>query len=90
MKRSAIRRVAVRLNGGAVRGSSKALADAMGVQVKTARAWLLDPAQDNHRTMSKTAKRLFALLVILEATGKLDEKLLQSIAVTEEMLDDSD
>lgn len=87
---STIRRVAVRLNGGAVRGSSKALANAMGVSVKTARAWLLDPTEKNHREMSKTAKRLFALLVLLESTGRLDEQLIQAAVATEKLLDEAD
>jgi hypothetical protein len=86
MDRATIRRLAVRLNGGAVRGSSKALAEAMGVPVKTARAWLLDPKQDNHRVMSKTAKRLFALLVLLESTGKLDD-LIQAARAMEKLID---
>ena len=85
--RATIRRVAVRLNGGTVRGSSKALADAMGVPIKTARAWLLAPTENNWRPMSKTAKRLFAVLVLLDSTNKLTPEFLHAITVTQKLLE---
>lgn len=87
MDPATIRRVAVRLNGGAHRGSSLALAQAMGVPVKTARAWMLAPGERNYRSMSKTAKRLFALLVMLDSLGKLDDELMQAVRATEILLE---
>lgn len=90
MNRTTIRQLAVRLNGGVLRGSSKALAQAMGVPAKTARAWLLDPTQENHRVMSKSAKRLFTFLVVLDSTGKLDNEFMLTIIAMEKVLDAAD
>ncbi|CAA2159918.1 hypothetical protein MBRA_05097 [Methylobacterium brachiatum] len=87
MDRATIRRVAVRLNAGTVRGSSKALAAAMGVPIKTARAWMLAPTEKNYRPMSRTAKRLFAVIVLLDSTNKLTPEFLEAVAVTERLLE---
>lgn len=59
---------------------------AMGAPVKTARAWMLDPSEPNHRAMSRTAKRLLATLVLLESTHKPSAEFLEAIDVTERLL----
>lgn len=86
MERAAIRRIATRVNGGVVRGSSAALARLMGVPTKTVRVWMLDPDDPSRRNMSKTAVRLLAVLLLLDAAGMLDDKFLGAIASMEKML----
>ncbi|KTS34236.1 hypothetical protein [Methylobacterium indicum] len=80
--------LAVRLNGGRERGAPAALARAMGVPVKTARAWMAAvDDEDNHRKLSSTARRLLTLLTLLEAGGMLTEEFLTSLESFETILD---
>jgi hypothetical protein len=58
----------------------------MGVPTKTVRVWMLDPSDPSRRNMSKTAVRLLAVLVILDAAGTLDDGLIAAIAAMEKLL----
>ncbi|BAQ48064.1 hypothetical protein [Methylobacterium aquaticum] len=80
--------LAVRLNGGRERGAPAALARAMGVPVKTVRAWMAAvDDDDNHRRLSSTARRLLTLLALLEAGGLLTEEFLTSLESFETLLE---
>lgn len=88
MQPSTVRLVARRFNGGRERGASAALARAMGVPVKTARAWMTDETDEvNHRRMSRTANRLVSLLAMLEASGIMTEEFLASLETFEGLLE---
>ncbi|WP_238296846.1 hypothetical protein, partial [Methylobacterium soli] len=60
------------------------------VPIKTARAWMLAPTENNWRPMSKTARRLFAILVLLESTGKLTQDFLEAVNVMQHLLEDGE
>jgi hypothetical protein len=91
MDRRALKKVAVRLNGGAVRGSSANLARVMGVSQASVRSWLTDPDDETtYRRMTRGARRLLATMVLLHGAGLLDEKLLAGVDTYDLLLNEGD
>jgi hypothetical protein len=91
MNRIALKKVAVRLNGGAVRGSSVRLARVMGVSLPTVRAWLSDPDDEaKYRRMTRGARRLLATMVLLDGAGLLDDKFVAAVDTFDRLLNEGD
>lgn len=91
MERKALKKTAVRLNRGAVRGSSARLAAIMGVSLPTVRGWMTDPADDaNHRRMTRGARRLLATMVLLDGAGLLDDRFIAAVDTFDQLLKDGD
>lgn len=91
MDRRALKKVAVRLNGGAVRGSSANLARVMGVSQATVRAWLTDPEDETtYRRMTRGARRFLAVMVFLHGAGLLDDNLVAAIDKVDQLLNEGD
>ena len=91
MDRGALKKVAVRLNRGAVRGSSARLAAVMGVSLPTVRGWMTDPADEsNHRRMTRGARRLLATMVLLDGAGLLDDKLVAAVDTFDRLLSEGE
>ena len=91
MERKALKRVAVQLNRGAVRGSSARLAAVMGVSLPTVRGWLTDPTHEaNHRRMTRGARRLLATMALLDGAGLLDDKFIAAVDTFDRLLNEGD
>lgn len=91
MDRKALKRTAIRLNRGAVRGSSARLAAVMGVSLPTVRGWMTDPADEaNHRRMTRGARRLLATMILLDGAGLLDDRLIAAVDTVEHLLDEGE
>jgi hypothetical protein len=91
MDRRAIKKAAIRLNRGAVRGSSANLARVMGVSQATVRSWLTDPKDDStYRRMTRGARRLLATMVVLDGAGLLDDKFIAAIDTFDRLLNEGD
>lgn len=91
MDRRAIKKVAIRLNRGAVRGSSANLARVMGVSQATVRSWLTDPKDDStYRRMTRGARRLLATMVVLDGAGLLDDKFVAAVDTFDRLLNVGD
>lgn len=91
MNRRALKKVAVRLNRGAVRGSSARLARVMGVSLPTVRAWMSDPDDEaNHRHMTRGARRLLATMVLLDGAGLLDDAFIAAVDTFNRLLNEGD
>jgi len=91
MDRQALKKVAKRLNGGAVRGSSANLARVMGVSQATVRSWLADPTDDKtYRGMTRGARRLLATMVLLDGAGLLDYKFISAVDTFDRLLNQGD
>ena len=91
MERKALKKTAVRLNRGAVRGSSARLAAVMGVSLPTVRGWMTDPADEaNHRRMTRGARRLLATMVLLDGAGLLDDQLIAAVDTFDRLLNEGD
>lgn len=89
MNRHALKMVAVKLNRGAVRGSSANLARVMGVSQATVRSWLANPDDETtYRGMTRGARRLLATVVLLDGAGLLDDKFVASIDTFDRLLND--
>ena len=87
----ALKTIKRRLNGGAVKGSSARLAAVMGVSLPTLRAWMSDPNDAaNYRRMPRSARRLLAAMVLLDAANLLDDKLVAAIDKLERLLVDGE
>lgn len=91
MNRRALKRVAVQLNRGAVRGSSANLARVMGVSQATVRSWLADPDDETtYRRMTRGTRRLLATVVLLDGAGLLDDKFVAAIDTFDRLLNEGD
>ncbi|WP_426314096.1 hypothetical protein ACN9MF_23475 [Methylobacterium fujisawaense] len=91
MNRIALKKVAVRLNGGAVRGSSVRLARVMGVSLPTVRAWLSDPDDEaKYRRMTRGARRLLATMVLLDGAGLLDDRFIAAVDTFDQLLNEGE
>lgn len=91
MDRDALKKVAVRLNGGAARGSSARLARVMGVSLPTVRAWRSDPGEEaKYRRMTRGAQRLLATMVLLDGAGLLDDDFIAAIDTFDRLLNEGD
>lgn len=91
MDRRALKKVAKRLNGGAVRGSSANLARVMGVSQATVRSWLADPTDEKtYRGMTRGARRLLATMVLLDGAGLLDDKFIAAVDTFDRLLNEGD
>lgn len=91
MDRRALKKVAKRLNGGAVRGSSANLARVMGVSQATVRSWLADPTDEKtYRGMTRGARRLLATMVLLDGAGLLDDKFISAVGTFDRLLNEGE
>lgn len=91
MDRHALKKVAKRLNGGAVRGSSANLARVMGVSQATVRSWLTDPNDETtYRRMTRGSRRLLATMGLLHGAGLLDDKFIAAVDTYDRLLNEGD
>ncbi len=91
LKNRALKKVAVRLNRGAIRGSSARLAKVMGVSIPTVRAWMSDPdTNENYRGMTRGSRRLLAAMVLLDGAGLLDDKFIGAVDTFDRLLKEGD
>lgn len=88
--RDALKKVAVRLNRGAVRGSSARLARVMGVSLPTVHAWRSDPNNEKYRRMTRGSRRLLATMVLLDGAGLLDDRFIAAVDTFDRLLKDGD
>jgi hypothetical protein len=89
MDRQVLKMVAVRLNRGAVRGSSANLARVMGVSLATIKSWLADPNDETtYRRMTRGSRRLLATIIILDSVGLVNEKMVETIDVYDQWLNE--
>lgn len=81
--RSKVRRVARLLNNDKRHGASARLSDWTGASIATVKGWQADEQAEHHRAMSRTARRLLAVLTYMHAENVLDERAMNNIKAIE-------